>query len=259
MDFSGDMARLQRSVARSHEIAVRRAAVFEALAPRRGEAVLEIGCGGGAYLRDAALAVGETGRACGIDISADQIDGASAHCADAPAVELHVASALELPFGDGVFDAAYSVQVLEYIDAVDAAIAEAHRVLKPGGRFVHLASNWDSVVFNAGDAGLMARILGAWEAHCHHPNLPASMAGRLRRAGFDAIEQTPLPLLITAYHEHSYIFWAAQLFAGFAVGQGAVTDDEAKAWLDDLAALDAKGEFFFSLTAVITRARKALP
>ncbi|MDH3232490.1 MAG: methyltransferase domain-containing protein [Alphaproteobacteria bacterium] len=257
MEFSGDMARIQRSVARSHEIAVRRAAVFDALAPRTGERVLEIGCGGGAYLRDVALAVGDAGQACGVDISADQIDGAREHCSDAPAAEFHIASALELPFDDGVFDAAFSVQVLEYIEAVDAAIAEAHRTLRPGGRFVHLATNWDSVVFNAGDADLMDRILGAWEGHCHHPNLPASMAGRLRRAGFTASEQTPLPMLITANHEHSFTYWAAQLMAGFAVDQGVVTQDEAEAWLADLTALDARGEFFYSAMTVITRACKA--
>ncbi len=85
MDFSGDMARIQQAVARSHDITVRRAAVFEALAPRMGEAILEVGCGGGAYLRDVALAVGEAGRACGIDISEDQIASARTHCADAPA------------------------------------------------------------------------------------------------------------------------------------------------------------------------------
>jgi SAM-dependent methyltransferase len=257
MDFSGDMARIQRSVAASHDIAVRRAAVFQALAPRTGEAILEIGCGGGAYLLDVALAVGAAGRACGVDISEDQIEGARAHCADAPAAELHTASALDLPFQDGLFDAAYSVQVLEYIEAVDEAIAEAHRALKPGGRFVHLATIWDSLVFNAGDADLMGRVLGAWEAHCRHPNLPAEMAGRLRRAGFGTIEQTPLPVLITANHEHSFTYWAAQMIAGFAVGQGAVTSEEAKAWLADLAALDARGEFFYSAMTVITCARKA--
>jgi arsenite methyltransferase len=257
MDFSGDLGRIQRSIAGSHEAGQRRAAVFEALAPRTGEAVIEIGCGGGAFLRDVALAVGKTGRACGIDISAEQIDGARELCADAPAAELHVASALELPFGDSEFDAAFSVQVLEYIEAVDDALAEAARVLKPGGRFVHLATLWDSVVFNAGNEDLMARILGAWQtAHCPYPNLSASMAGRLRGAGFTAVEQTPLPLLITANHEHSFIYWASQLMAAFAVGRGAVTQDEAEAWFADLRALDAKGAFFFSAMTVITKARK---
>jgi len=256
MDFSGDIGRIQRSIARSHDIAARRAAVFDVLSPRRGEAVLEIGCGGGAYLRDVALAVGETGRACGIDISADQIEGAQAHCADAPAAELHIASTLELPSVDGEFDAAFSVQVLEYIEAVDDALAETARVLKPGGRFVHLATLWDSVVFNAGDEALMARILDAWEAHCPYPNLPASMPERLRAARFTGIEQRPLPLLITASHEHSYIYWGSQLIAAFAVGQGAVSQEEAEAWLSDLRRLDAQGAFFFSVMTVITKARK---
>lgn len=256
MDFSGDIARIQRAVAGSHGVALRRAAVFEALAPRTGEAVLEIGCGGGAFLRDVALAVGTGGRACGIDISADQIEGARAHCADAPATEFHIASALALPFEDGAFDAAYSVQVLEYIEAVDDALAETHRVLKPGGRFVHLATLWDSVIFNAGDEDLMARILGAWESHCCYPDLPASMAGRLRRASFTTVEQSPLPLLITANHEHSFIYWASQVMAGHAVNTGAVTQDEAQAWLADLTALDAKGGFFFAAMTVITKARK---
>jgi arsenite methyltransferase len=257
MDFSGDIGRIQRSIAGSHDASVRRAAVFEALAPRTGEAVLEIGCGGGVFLRDIALAVGAGGRACGIDISADQLESARAHCADAPAAELLEASALDLPFEDGTFDAAYSVQALEYIEAIDEALAEAGRVLKPGGRLVHLATLWDSVVFNAGDEDLMARILGTWQtAHCPYPDLPASMAGRLRRAGFIGVEQTPLPLLITSNHEHSFIFWASQVFAAFAVGQDAVSEAEAQAWLADLRRLDEQGDFFFSATTVITKARK---
>jgi len=257
MDFSGDIGRIQRLLAGSHDASVRRAAVFEALSPRTGETVLEIGCGGGAYVRDMALAVGTGGRACGIDVSADQIESARTLCADAPAAELQVASALELPFEDGAFDAAYSVQALEYIEAVDDALAEAGRVLKAGGRFVHLATLWDSVIFSAGDEDLMARILGTWQtAHCPYPNLPASMAGRLRRAGFAGVEQTPLPLLITANHEHSFIYWASQVFAAFAVGQGAVTQKEAEAWLADLGRLDTQGDFFFSAMTVITKARK---
>ena len=257
MDFSGDMADIQQSVARSHEVAVRRAAVFEALGPRTGEHILDIGCGGGAYLRDVALAVGAAGLACGLDISEDQVAAATDHCADAPGAEFRTGSALDLPFDEGRFDAVYSVQVLEYIDDVDGALAEARRVLKPGGRLVHLATNWDSVVFNAGDRALMDRVLGAWDEHCAHPNLPASMAGRLRRAGFGAVSQSPLPVLITANHENSFTYWAARLIAAFAVGRKAVSEVEAEAWLADLDELDRRGEFFYSAMTVITRARKA--
>ena len=46
------------------------------------------------------------------------------------------ADALDLPFGDGTFDAVVSTQVLEYVDDIAAALAEARRVLRPGGRLL---------------------------------------------------------------------------------------------------------------------------
>jgi protein-L-isoaspartate O-methyltransferase len=47
LSFSGDMARLQRAIAESHDLVVRRGTVLEALNLRTGERVLEVGCGGG--------------------------------------------------------------------------------------------------------------------------------------------------------------------------------------------------------------------
>jgi SAM-dependent methyltransferase len=46
------------------------------------------------------------------------------------------ADAAALPFASGAFDAAVACLVFEHIAAVDDAIAEVARVLKPGGRFV---------------------------------------------------------------------------------------------------------------------------
>jgi cyclopropane fatty-acyl-phospholipid synthase-like methyltransferase len=40
------------------------------------------------------------------------------------------------------FDAVVSIQVLEYVDNVPAALAEMHRVLKPGGRVANFATIW---------------------------------------------------------------------------------------------------------------------
>lgn len=44
--------------------------------------------------------------------------------------------AVRLPAADGAFDAAVSTQVYEYVADMPAALAELHRVLKPGGRIV---------------------------------------------------------------------------------------------------------------------------
>ncbi|MBS1265884.1 MAG: Demethylrebeccamycin-D-glucose O-methyltransferase [Acidimicrobiaceae bacterium] len=45
------------------------------------------------------------------------------------------AEASDLPFGSATFDAVVACLVFEHIQAVDAAMAEVSRVLRPGGRF----------------------------------------------------------------------------------------------------------------------------
>jgi SAM-dependent methyltransferase len=51
-------------------------------------------------------------------------------------VEFMTASALDLPFPDGGFDAVYSRGVLHVTSDTPRAVAEVHRVLKPGGRMI---------------------------------------------------------------------------------------------------------------------------
>lgn len=45
-----------------------------------------------------------------------------------------VAVGEELPFADGAFDAVFSAYVFRNLDSVDRTVAEAARVLRPGGR-----------------------------------------------------------------------------------------------------------------------------
>ena len=56
-----------------------------------------------------------------------------ARCADHPWVAFLAADATRLPFPDGDFEAAVSTQVYEYVADLTTALAELHRVLRPGG------------------------------------------------------------------------------------------------------------------------------
>jgi cyclopropane fatty-acyl-phospholipid synthase-like methyltransferase len=58
---TGEMARLQQAIAESHDLVIRRGTVLEALNLRTGERVLELGCGGGYFAREATQFVGATG------------------------------------------------------------------------------------------------------------------------------------------------------------------------------------------------------
>ena len=92
--------------------------------------VLDVGCGDGQIAR--LLAGDPAVTVTGIDPTWNQIRVAAARGGGAAYAR---AAADGLPFADASFDAAVACLVFEHIDAVDAAIAEVARVVRPGGRF----------------------------------------------------------------------------------------------------------------------------
>jgi SAM-dependent methyltransferase len=103
------------------------APVLELLAPRRGERILDLGCGDG-FLTERLVAVGCD--VVAVDASPEQVEGARRRGLDA-----RVARAEALPFA-GEFDAVFSNAVLHWVKDAAGAIAAVHRALRPGGRFV---------------------------------------------------------------------------------------------------------------------------
>jgi arsenite methyltransferase len=256
LSFTGDMARLQQAIAESHDLVVRRNTILQALDLRTGERVLEVGCGGGYYAHEAARFVGPTGRVCAIDISPDQIAAAQQRCAELGLVECRNADIAAPPYGNAEFDAVFAVQVLEYLADLDGALRHIHRMLRPGGRLVVVATDWSSAVWHSENAPRMQRVLAAWAPHTPCQNLPAILAARLRRAGMQPLGQTAIPILNTSYNPASYSYWVAQVVRPFVVSRQVVSDEEAAEWLDEFAKLEQKGAYFFSLTPVLTEAVK---
>jgi ubiquinone/menaquinone biosynthesis C-methylase UbiE len=96
--------------------------------------VLDIGCGSGWASRLlAGLAV--DGRVTGIDISDEMIDVARESSSSVANLDYEVASAEQLPFKDGEFTHAFSMESLYYYANIPLALTEIHRVLKSGGMF----------------------------------------------------------------------------------------------------------------------------
>jgi arsenite methyltransferase len=109
---------------------------FSLGALRRGEQVLDLGCGAGTDSLVAEQMVGPDGRVTGIDMTPEMLAKARAATAEMGQqnVEFVAREAEALAFEDESFDVVISNGVIDLIPDKDAVFSELHRVLRPGGR-----------------------------------------------------------------------------------------------------------------------------
>lgn len=144
---------------------------------RAGDAVLDLGCGRGREW----FTVG-TASVAGVDpclTALGQCDYDTVAAADIS----------RLPFADATFDCAVTSHVLGHIpfDEKDAALGEMARVLKPGGRSVHIIETDTHNAFASyakRDPELYRRNFIETDGHIGL-ELPSAVLERFRRNGFD--------------------------------------------------------------------------
>lgn len=145
---------------------------------RRGESVLDVGCGTGTLAIAAKGRVGPTGRVAGIDASAEMIARAERKARRAGVdVAFRQAVVEALPFGDASCDVVLSTMMLHHLPgaAREACAGEIRRVLKPGGR---------ALVVDFGGSDLDGKgLLAHLHLHRHGHVDPRAIAEVVSRAG----------------------------------------------------------------------------
>jgi arsenite methyltransferase len=237
LQFDDETAKQVESTYQTPDIAEQRRATRALLGLQPGERVLDIGSGPGFLAAEMAAEVGPEGRVVGVDPSASML--ALSRRREAP-VEFVQGDGLALPFADEAFDAAVATQVYEYVTDMPAALAEARRVLRAGGRLLILDTDWDSIVWHSNDHERMQRVLLKWNDHLADPYLPRRLPRLLREAGFDLAETTIIPILNRGPEPAAFSRGVMPVIADF-VGE--------PAWGEDL---NGMGEdYFFSLNRYV--------
>ncbi len=162
--------------------------VVDLLDPKKGEFILDAGCGEGTL----AVEIARRGaKVIGVDTSAEMIE----QC-QAKGIEAYVGSVTELPYEEA-FDAVFSNAVLHWVKDARTAVQNIAKALKCGGRFVcefggegnayHLVSAMEEVFAKHPE-------FGAFENPWYFPSVEAYTA-LLEAEGFsvDRIELIPRP------------------------------------------------------------------
>ena len=231
----------------SRDVLRRRALVREAVGARPGNRVLDVGCGPGFYVAETLEEVGPEGSVVGVDGSEAMLALAANRNQGAPNAEFVEGDATSLPVGDADFDAALSVQVLEYVADVPAALAEIHRALRPGGHVAIWDVDWTTVSLRTAESDRMRRVLDAWDEHLTHVALPRTLSAQLRDAGFDDARMRGHSFATNELSAETYGGFLVGFIEQFVIDRDALPEPEARAWADEQRELAQRGEFYFAV------------
>jgi ubiquinone/menaquinone biosynthesis C-methylase UbiE len=194
-------------------------ALLQLAAPQAGERVQDLACGSGAVARAVAPMLGDDGAVVGLDINPGMLAAARKLPASAGApIEWRQGDATALDLPDDAFDLVLCQQGVQFFADRAAAVREARRVLRSGGRFV-------LDVWQSSERQPVYHALG--EAEARHLNVPFAavsapvsfgdpdaLRALLEEAGFTrvAITQETIPVRFPSAERFVYL----NLFAGTA-------------------------------------------
>lgn len=152
--------------------------------------LLDCGCGPGSVTCDFARII-TSGHVTGIDLEESQIESARNRAASLklPNVTFEVGSIYELPFPDASFDVVFAHAVFEHLSSPDAAVAEVHRVLVPGGLVALRSPDWGGFIVAPDTGGLQSalnRYIEIQTANGGDVYVGRRFPGLLRSAGFES-------------------------------------------------------------------------
>ena len=216
------------------------------LAP--GQNVLDLASGIGEPALDIARRIGETGVVTATDMVPEMLAGARRRAAEAKLANMRfeIVDMEALPFADAAFDRVLCRFGIMFSPSVDVALAEARRVLAPGGRAAYMvwgprADNTIFEVVQTVGAGFVAPPAPAGGLTQFRFGEAGSLGDLMRAAGFAEVEELELRFAPTP--PAGSRFWAPNVEMSFGATLEALSparraaldaaiDDAFEAYLD---------------------------
>ena len=222
---------------------------YEWLLARAGEPpsrLLDIGAGQGRLLRVAREVVRE--RLVGIDPKHP------GQPSDEP-MQRVVGDGQRLPIADGVFDFVVETETLEWVGDPVALLREAARVCTTDGLVVSDDTDWDTVVFAAGDAVPGRRILREFCDSGPNGWIGRMAPSLMRRAGLRDIEAHVRVIVEHELKPGTLGFWQVQVIDEWLRAKSLVNASELDDWRADLQHTADRGDFLFSVNRYVCLGR----
>ena len=249
---AGDLERFLERVDRLPGVRPIHQALRHAADPRPGMELLDAGCGIGLETARLAAQYPET-IITGLDRNAELL-GIAQRRADPTLTNLRWVhgdlTALELP--DGSFDAIRTERVLMYLpdDVFEPVVDDLIRLLRPGGRLALFELDYGATILAPGSASdtVLQQVHHALLASLPQPHGARRLPGLLTARGLHDVTATPYAF---ALDETVWRRIISDTLTADAPLAPAIT-----AWLDELAAAAARGEFVTATTGILTAAHQ---
>jgi SAM-dependent methyltransferase len=225
-----------------------------ALDVRRGQRLLDAGCGVGEEARVLARLAGPDGEVTAIDLST-AIVAAAAQRDRGSGVHYAVGDITALDFPDGAFARVRSERVLQHLAEPDLAVAELARVTAPGGRVCLIDTDWESFFVEGMPEDIFHELRRLGRERGHGRPSGRLLRGQLVRAGLTEVIAEPVSIPMTDRATAETIHPA---FNPLALKRlGTVPEELSEPWFSAFEAALARGDFLAVLTIWVVTGVKA--
>ncbi|MGW6280431.1 methyltransferase domain-containing protein [Kribbella sp. NPDC055071] len=224
-----------------------RAESYRLLALKRGASCVDVGCGAGRAVAELAA---KGLKVTGVDADVDAITAARER---APGAMFHVARSDDLPLEDESMDGYRAVRLFHLLEDPLPTVAEAWRVLRPGGRVVLGGQDYGFLLVDSTDQDLTDVVLLGLESRSVSPRAARSLRDNLLDTGFHEVEVVVRTEVVT---DHAVMAQQLKTAAAAAVDKALITQDDADSWLHDQATRGRQNRFLAVLPTLLVGGRR---